>query len=115
MIVTAIYDAIFWQIYSHRRIKLQRIIIVVLLLGGDLAETCCVRKNVPSECHFLCGSGSAGFFVKWKCRAKYYATIKTCQVNDAIGTINLWYNATHVWNILKGHCHDAFYSFHFEF
>ena len=58
--------------------------------GGDSAETCCVRKNVPSECHFLCGSGSAGFFVRWKCRAKYYATIKTCEVHDAIDYVKMF-------------------------
>jgi hypothetical protein len=68
------------------------------VLGGNSPGTCCERENVPNECHFLCGSGSAGFFVKWKCRAKYYATIKTCEVNNAIGkNFSAWQ-----WHVLKG-------------
>ena len=61
---------------------------IAFLIGGDSAETCCHKKNVPSECHFLCGSGSPGFLTRWSCRAKYYATIKTCEAKEAYGTFN---------------------------
>ncbi|CAB4014475.1 Hypothetical predicted protein, partial [Paramuricea clavata] len=71
---------------------------VGILLGpaqftdGESAKTCCQKKNVPPECNFLCESnhGSIGFVTKWKCRAKYYATIKTCEVEDAIDYVKMF-------------------------
>jgi hypothetical protein len=64
----------------------------VIFLDGDSAKTCCQRKNVPPECNFLCESshGSVGFVTKWKCRAKYYATIKTCEVGDTFGKMTIY-------------------------